>query len=348
MSFSYRRYRKVRRAILKKLIFWFYILTSLFRKPSLNSIYIDTTDLIINRYFANFCNYFFSEGFTVYLSAQEELIYELSKSKGEFKYANALLLNNKLKFTFSPSKLKTDLQFINLKNNFTINNLENKKFFYCPIGKYPPSYLSDVRDIKINVRRNKSIFIIGNFNPSSYGRIKLGENWNNISNRIEIYFNMQRSKYFHKIENRLELEKFIASKVEKKCIIINTENQFKLNYDNYLNTLVKFDFFLAVPGINIPFCHNLFEAMELGCIPLIQKGYAELFNPGLRNGINAIVFDNLIDLSKQMEFIFELNSMEILRMRHEVLSYYNKNLSPNAIREKLSNGVFENIYIQWE
>lgn len=344
----YRVFRKTRRVILKKLFFWFYFSISFFRKPLVKSVYIDTKGLVINRYFANFCNYFFSVGFTIYLKAEEELIFEFSKSQGEFKYSNTLLFNNKLKFTFSPVKLKTDLQFNNLKNNFTVEYKENSKLFYCPIGKYPMSYLSGIKDLKTNERRKNSLFMIGNFNANSYGNIKLAEKWNNISNRVEVYGHIQRSKYFRRISNRLELEQFITSSEDQNCIIIDTESQFKLSYRNYLNTLVKFDFFLAVPGINIPFCHNLYEAMELGCIPVIQKCYAELLDPSLINGINAIVFDNLVDLSKQMKFIFELNSTEIHRMRDEVLSYYSQNLSPFSITEKLSKMVFENIFIQSE
>ena len=88
--------------------------------------------------------------------------------------------------------------------------------------------------------------------------------------------------------------------------------------------LTKFDFFLALPGIEIPQSHNVIEAISMGCIPVIQQSYANLFSPPLENKINAIIFENFIDLDIVINEIFKLNVSEINELRKNVLDYNKK------------------------
>jgi hypothetical protein len=47
--------------------------------------------------------------------------------------------------------------------------------------------------------------------------------------------------------------------------------------DELRHWLAKFDFYFALPGVVMPFSHNIIEAISVGCIPFIQQSSSHLF-----------------------------------------------------------------------
>ena len=58
-------------------------------------------------------------------------------------------------------------------------------------------------------------------------------------------------------------------------------------------TLAKFRYYMAYPGVFMPFSHNVFEAMSVGCIPIIEDKYADLFQPKLEHLKNSFKFSTI-------------------------------------------------------
>ena len=79
-----------------------------------------------------------------------------------------------------------------------------------------------------------------------------------------------------------------------------------------------------------------------------SKSYANLFSPPLENKINAIIFENFIDLDIVINEIFKLNVSEINELRKNVLDYNKKHLVPAAIVKKIEKNAFQKIFIQAE
>lgn len=101
----------------------------------------------------------------------------------------------------------------------------------------------------------------------------------------------------------------------------------------WLRTLAKSDFFLCPPGIVMPMCHNVVEAMSVGTIPLI--GYPEWFTPALVHGTNCLAFRDGTDLIAQMNAALQAPQAVIDRMRKAVIDYYDTHIRPEALVQRI-------------
>lgn len=97
----------------------------------------------------------------------------------------------------------------------------------------------------------------------------------------------------------------------------------------WLPTLARADLFLCPPGMVMPMCHNVIEAMAVGTIPLI--GYPEWFHPNLQHMRNCVVFGGRDDLVEKMRMVLAMPQPQIERMRAEVIDYYERYLRPETL-----------------
>jgi glycosyltransferase involved in cell wall biosynthesis len=97
----------------------------------------------------------------------------------------------------------------------------------------------------------------------------------------------------------------------------------------WLPTLARADFFLCPPGMVMPMCHNVVEAMAVGTIPLI--GYPEWLHPNLKHLENCIVFDGKDDLVEKARQVLAMPPAQIAPMRAAVIDYYDKHLRPETL-----------------
>jgi hypothetical protein len=97
----------------------------------------------------------------------------------------------------------------------------------------------------------------------------------------------------------------------------------------WLPTLALADFFLCPPGIVMPMCHNVIEAMAVGTIPVIN--YGEWFHPNLQHLTSCIVFDDEDDLVEKMRMVLRMPDSQIRRMRANVVDYYESHLRPEVL-----------------
>ena len=121
---------------------------------------------------------------------------------------------------------------------------------------------------------------------------------------------------------------------KNKCIIIDTDN-YKINIENWLNTIAQSDFFLCPPG-DWPMCHNIIEAMAVGTIPITN--YPNWLNPSLKDMENCITFNTKRDLIEKIRLVLELSQEKIEQMKNNVISYYENFYNPiNFINNLISN-----------
>jgi hypothetical protein len=120
----------------------------------------------------------------------------------------------------------------------------------------------------------------------------------------------------------------------KKCVIVDT-NETWVNERDWLGYLARADFFLSPPGIIMPMCHNVIEAMAVGSIPLCN--YPEWFTPGLIHMENCIAFDDQDDLIAKLKLALAMGEEEILRMRTNVLNYYETYLKPDTFLRRIES-----------
>jgi len=120
-----------------------------------------------------------------------------------------------------------------------------------------------------------------------------------------------------------ELVSLLESGYTNKCVL-NATSDVRIDPADWLPTMARADFFLSPPGIVMPMCHNIIEAMAVGTIPITS--YPEWLDPPLTHGENCIVFGDEDDLVAKITQVLELGQGEIGRMRQNVLDYYRRHM----------------------
>jgi glycosyltransferase involved in cell wall biosynthesis len=110
-----------------------------------------------------------------------------------------------------------------------------------------------------------------------------------------------------------------------QCVIADPDGVW-IDAKDWLATLAQADFFLSPPGIVMPMCHNIVEAMAVGTIPITN--YPEWFVPPLQDGHNCIVFDGHDDLIAKLRLAMNLSASDIARMKQHAIDYYEQHLRP--------------------
>jgi hypothetical protein len=119
-----------------------------------------------------------------------------------------------------------------------------------------------------------------------------------------------------------------------KCVIVDT-NKIWVDSRDWLGDLARADFFLSPPGIVMPMCHNLIEAMAVGTIPVTN--YPEWFDPDLRHMETCIVFDDRKDLINKLQHAMGMDEAQRVKIRMNVLDYYETHLKPEVFIHKLES-----------
>ncbi len=351
--FFYSTRRKIFRRIIEEITYYKVLLKSAKIKPGDKLVFVDVSDIALNRYLYNFLKFFEINGYTVFLPKNKRIISQLSKDKGEFKYASWILKEGFVKFDAPPKDrevIRIDKEQLSNDyfSHFFYNELE-KENYHVPMSEYCSIYhCNNYReDYSIRERRKKSVFMIGNCNAEHYDNIGK-EGIFNILTRSEIAEFIYEKEYNYEVLTVTGLIKFITGEIDEKVIIVDTKIHFNLPGDKLKGYLKKFDFYLGTPGIIIPQSHNIIEAISVGCIPILHITYANLFRPALRHKHNSFVYGSFEELDEIIKEVFHLPEVEIVNLRKNVSEYYKRYLSPQAVVENIETNTFSKIYIQAE
>ena len=95
------------------------------------------------------------------------------------------------------------------------------------------------------------------------------------------------------VHDSQSLRDLLQGDYRRQCVI-TASSEVRIEFDDWLPTLAQGDFFLCPPGIVMPMCHNIIEAMAVGAIPITN--YPEWMDPRLVPGVNCVAFDDEQDL----------------------------------------------------
>jgi hypothetical protein len=136
------------------------------------------------------------------------------------------------------------------------------------------------------------------------------------------------------LQNPATLKDPDSSTHRGKIVIADPEGTW-IDPDEWLATLALSDFFLSPPGIVMPMCHNIVEAMAVGTIPITN--YPEWFVPPLEDMHNCIVFDDHDDLIAKLRLAMDMPATEIARMKNHVIDYYENQLRPEILVRRIES-----------
>lgn len=226
---------------------------------------------------------------------------------------------------------------------------QEENAFHIPMSFHPLMYHNGIWNIKVNFQKTRinSIFCYGNFDSKAYLAIRK-TNFK-VKNRLDLLHFFQKKNQYLSIGSKEEITENKKGNLNEKYIFAIKEN-YQIKMEDIRVMQSYFNFYLCCPGVVMPLCHNVIEAMSVGTIPLIEREYAEVMYPNLQNNVNAIIFNNLEHLNEILEQIFNYKEEKISEMRGKILSYYQDFLSPESVVKSINKNI-ENqnlIYLQAE
>ncbi|MDY7027997.1 MAG: hypothetical protein SVR04_06845 [Spirochaetota bacterium] len=226
-----------------------------------------------------------------------------------------------------------------LRIDYTFYPPDTKKFkdnCYIPIMFHPSLMNADTyaraAGLAHNSNRKVSIFFAGSLTRDKYDREVIRSQYGLLTRNEMIDAVMsgsgERGKPFAPRDFRDFQGRKDRGELADKTVIIDT-GVCKIPQDRWLDVLSEVDFFLAAPGISMPFCHNLPESMAVGAIPVIQFG--DLLYPPLEDRKTCLAFDSLDELKDIVTNVIPaMRPDEIGEMRERVVQYHRQYLSPES------------------
>ena len=189
--------------------------------------------------------------------------------------------------------------------------------------------LEPFRETKRNIR----VFFGGNTSKQHYDNPNLRIYFNHMTRRegIRAILSLGESVELYS-DAQCFYDRISTLEYIKKCILLQTDHTFPIKTQNWLKIVSKSDFFLCLPGSDMPMCHNAFESMAVGTIPIIS--YADWFFPALEHGKNAIVFSGKDDLLVKLNEVLNMAKDDIDKMRKNVERYYDDYLTAKQFVNK--------------
>jgi hypothetical protein len=186
---------------------------------------------------------------------------------------------------------------------------------------------------RIEDPRMARIFFGGNTTESRYSKDSIGETYRILTRRQVLDVATETAgDGIHRPNNAVE---WLASSEAHPFVMFETQKG-GIPRDRWVDALANSDFFLACPGVDMPLCHNLIEAMAGGAIPILQ--YAAYLPTPLGNRVNALTFDDHESLREVIKTALAMSPEEVLRMRVNVHAYYQKHLAPGCFSQRLFSG----------
>ena len=187
---------------------------------------------------------------------------------------------------------------------------------------------------EIATARPARIFFGGNTAEDKYDKDVIGEVYSMLTRRemLETAVLQGGPENVHRPADAME---WLGSGDAHPFVLIETRRT-KIPATHWLEALSRADFFLACPGVGMPLCHNLVEAMAAGAIPVLQ--YADYLDPPLRHGVNCLAFHDAESLRQAISRALAMADDEIRALRQGVMTYYHDQLAPGAFARRLSGG----------
>lgn len=189
--------------------------------------------------------------------------------------------------------------------------------------------------------RQARIFFGGNTSPDKYDKNVIGELYGMLTRREMLAVARgtvgEEGTWLPK-----DADEWLGSDEPRTFVLCETQH-CRIPRERWLDAMAKADFFLACPGVGMPLCHNLIEAMAAGAIPILQ--YTRYLDPPLRDGIECLAFHDAESLEALIERVVGMDPAEVERLREGVKTYFNEWQAPGMFARNLVTPPAERLLI---
>jgi len=201
--------------------------------------------------------------------------------------------------------------------------------FRIPMTMHPLLYHSGLWNAPLDACNLRSgVFFAGNFDESEYCNSLLN-NLFGCPSRVQMLDGVRQN--LSGLCQYPRTEKELEQCQGGNHIIYVDRKYFSVPQEKIRCVLSKFAFFLAHPGVVMPLCHNVVEALSAGCIPILHEGYARALHPGLSRGHNCVTFTDLPDLYVKLRDVLTWKHQKIAEMHKNVNVLYEEAFTPVGV-----------------
>lgn len=279
MIFQFRKQSHRLKAILCFLKFKVWTKLHLTESDNFRYLYLNITqEELLDRYLLNFLQQLNSRKATIIvLPLRVTFLQRFFEGRNWRPYQTALIESGQLHFALDTVKWP----WKNVSLNYFESTSDSAENLRIPIGPHP-IHFDNFRETSLNQFRT-GIFFAG-AQTEDYSLCFSREIWK-MPNRIETIQFLQKNGHGHIISSRI-------------------------NHDQYCERMKSSRFFLALPGMHMPLCHNVFEAIFSGCIPVIHLLYLQLLPKELKDPLMPFSWESHDELLELLAHI-ELETIDI-------------------------------------
>ncbi|MCP2029160.1 hypothetical protein L1276_004344 [Flavobacterium sp. HSC-32F16] len=219
---------------------------------------------------------------------------------------------NKLK-TFSHHKSADFVVNYKYKKVYTTSDYQKN---VLPYIMHPFNYLVTQTDFS---SKKIGIILSGNFEEKIYNTTLIPDNFK-LLNRWDIYQEVIQHKSVLSISGKELMEDLDSKKFSDKLVAMRWQSGAIPN-QKWRYYLTAADFIFCAPGMTMPMCHNVLEAMSVGVIPILN--YPHWLNPSLQDDFNCLVYQSISDIKLIVDKALSLSQELKNEMAKNVLDYYN-------------------------
>ena len=206
-----------------------------------------------------------------------------------------------------------------------------------PVLMHPKMYLSEDweqarKRTATDAPRNVRLTFAGNLDPAWYDSSELTTRYS-VMTRAAIVRSLRESHGDSCLWIRTWDEKALLESIRHPIVIVDSYKA-GLGPDEYFKLLTRSEFFLALPGLIMPNCHNLAESLSAGCVPVVQSPEWRAPLP-LVSGSSCVTFDSTASLSAAVDFVLGANPAEIASMRERVKSIFSEFIEPDGFVKRI-------------
>jgi len=206
--------------------------------------------------------------------------------------------------------------------------------FALPFFVHPEIYhTSSNSKPSLDTPRPIRVLFAGNAQRSLYDRPVLKEKYALLS-RVQILDSVKEQLDSSLVREPTGFEQLIQVSVgASPNVTIATTETCSIPSEKWLSSLQQADFYLACPGVDMPLCHNLIEALSAGSIPILQ--YNQYLSPALVHKVNSLVFTDQQSLATAINEALNMSQQQISELRHNARQYYLDHHQAGAFLQKV-------------
>jgi hypothetical protein len=223
-----------------------------------------------------------------------------------------------------------DKKLVEKKNSFILPFYHTKNF-------YLKDKLKKYKELQNSPKKFKIIFS-GTTSKEWYENLNFINNKNkNFLNRNDVLKILKEnfSERILNLNNQSEIDEIYESK--KDILILETNPKISkrkksFSESKHMELISKSNFFLCMPGSSMPICYHLIESCLVGTVPILS--YNDFLHPKFSDQ-EALFYFHKNELLKSINQALLMNKDDYEIMKKKIICYYDTNLSPLSIYNKL-------------